>query len=199
MRNGDCHRSERCQRGAVQQTEEKEREGDGTEARTAPPAPAHDRDADHLVTPARQCDAADRGCSARRRQREHGGPLAAQEQALPAPGLRSVGTEQDHPGEPDEPEVRVMERPARPREVAHDESRHHESREDEDGVEKTLQREGQLPGHRQLRPYVVSESSLAWGSSRSEMPPSAFVSSLGITHTLFASPWAIWGRTWRYS
>ena len=28
--------------------------------------------------------------------------------------------------------------------------------------------------------------------------PSAWVSSLGITQTLFASPWAIWGSTWRY-
>jgi len=127
------------------------------------------------------------------------GALTAPEQPLPAPGLRGVCTQQDHPGEPDEPEVRVMERPARPREMAHDESRHHESREDEADVEETLQKEGQLPGHRQLRPYVVSESSLTWGSKRSEMPPSAFVSSLGITHTLFESPWAIWGRTWRYS
>ena len=26
----------------------------------------------------------------------------------------------------------------------------------------------------------------------------ACVTSLGMIHTLFASPWAIWGSTWRY-
>jgi hypothetical protein len=45
--------------------------------------------------------------------------------------------------------------------MPHDEGRHHESREDEEGVEQTLQKEAQLPDHRQPHPYVVSDLSPA--------------------------------------
>ena len=68
------------------------------------------------------------------------------------------------------------------------------TRGDQD-VEEALREERQLPGHRQPHPHVVSDFSPDRGSTRSEMTPRAFVISLGITQTLFASPCAICGRT----
>jgi len=75
-------------------------------------------------------------------------------------------------------------------EVARDQPGQDHGGNHEHDVDETLQK-GQLPIYRQVCPYVVAESSLAGGRSRSERPPSARVSSLGITQTLFASPCAI--------
>src|SRR5262249_6489474 len=119
------------------------------------------------------------------------------EETLPAPRLDRIGAEHHEAGGRDEPRVRVMQRPPRTREMPGDEPGDRERNNDEERVEKTFGRE-QLPLYRQNGPYVVSEFSPARGSIRSEMPPSARVSSLGMTHTLFASPCAIFGSTCRY-
>ena len=83
-----------------------------------------------------------------------------------------------------------MQRPAGVCEVARDEPGHDQGGKHEQDVEKAFQR-GQPPIYRQVCPYLVAESSPDGGSRRSERPPSALVSSLGITHTLLASPCAI--------
>src|SRR5205823_14310888 len=111
-------------------------------------------------------------------------------------GLRHIGAEHDDRRDADEPEVRVVKRPAGVREVPHHERNDDHGGGDEQDVEEALQRE-QLPVYRQRGPHVVAEFSDG-GRIRSEIPPSARVSSLGITQTLFASPCAICGSTCRY-
>ena len=95
-----------------------------------------------------------------------------------------------------------MERPAAMGEMARDECGHHESDQHKAGVEEALERQGlkrlsAAPPPTRI-PHFVASLSSACVSSRSLIPPSAEVSSLGITHTLLASPWAIWGSTCRY-
>ena len=83
-----------------------------------------------------------------------------------------------------------MQRPPHEGEVARDECGDNRRNADRRDVEEPLQL-FQLPVHRHVCPYVVSGFSPDRGSKRSVIPPSAWVSSLGITHTLFASPCAI--------
>ncbi len=193
---------QRRHRSAVDQAEQEEGERDGSEARRAPAATADDRDADHLVATAGQRDPADRRSTAGGREREDGRPLLGAEQTLPAPCLGGVGAEEDDGCEPDEPEVGAVERPAAVGEMARDERGHHESDQHEAGIEEALERQGlkrlsaAAPPTR--IPHFVASLSSACGRSRSLIPPSADVSSLGITHTLLASPWAICGSTCRY-
>ena len=140
---------------------------------------------------------ADGGGAARRREREHGRPLAVAEEPLPAPGLGAYAastmtaasaTSQRFAWWSGQPAARSAARRA-PRRRA---------RPGRSAMLRSRFRGPQLPVHRQVRPYVVPDLSPDRGSRRSEMPPSACVSSLGITHTLFASPCAIWGSTCRY-
>src|SRR5262249_39032405 len=123
--------------------------------------------------------------------------LLVPEEVLPPPRLRGVRPEHDDGRNGHEPEVRVMQRPPRKREVARDESSHDRCHADQRDVEEPLQL-FQLPGHRPVCAYVAPGFPPDRASNRSATPPSACVSSLGITHTLFASPCAICGRTCRY-
>jgi hypothetical protein len=137
-RGGD--RGERRQRDAVEQAEQEEREGDGADAGSATAAAADDGDAQNLVEAAGQRDAADRGGAAGGGERQHRRALVAAEQVLPAPRLRGVGAEEGHGGEPDEPEVGAMERPAGAREVPHGQAGHGQREQDERRVEDPLPR-----------------------------------------------------------
>ena len=90
------------------------------EARAAPAAP-DDREADHLVAPARQREPAHRRGAARGGERQDCRALPVPEEPLPAPRLGGIRREHDDRRDRHEPEVRVMQRPPREGEVARDE------------------------------------------------------------------------------
>jgi hypothetical protein len=140
VRDGERDRRERCERRAVEEPEQEEGERNGAEARAPAPAPPDDGDAEHLVAASRQRDAADRRRPARRREREHGRALLLPEQPLPPPRLEHVRGKHHDAREADEPEVRMVQRPAGAPEVAGDEHRHAAGDEDEEDVEQALQR-----------------------------------------------------------
>ena len=112
----------------------------------------------------------------------------------------SVRAEEDDCRETDQPEVGPVERPAAQRAMTCDERGHDESDQHETDVEEALESQG-VNRYRQRaaepHPSLCSVFVLRCGVG-SRMPPSADVSSLGITHTLLASPCAICGNTCRY-
>ena len=132
-------RRERHERGAVDQAEQEQREGNRAEARARTAAAPHDRDPQQLVEAAGQRDPADRGRTARSGEGHHRRPALAAEEPLPAPRLEAVGGEEDEAGEHHEPDVRVMDRPAVDQEVPDDEPSDGEREGDGEDVEKGLQ------------------------------------------------------------
>ena len=98
--------------------------------------------ADHLVAAARQRDPSDRGGAARGGEREDGRAARHLRKRCCQPhAFAAYAASMIDRREPDEPEVRVLQRPPGAREMARDERRDCKSREDEDRVEKPLQGE----------------------------------------------------------
>ena len=140
VRHARSDRGKRSESDRIEQPEQEDRESDSAEARTRAPATAHDGEANHLVAATRQRDPGDRSCTARRSEGQRCGPMAVQEEMAPTPCLRRIGEQEQHGREPDEPEVRMVKRPAALDQVEDDEHRHTHGGQDEDDVHDPLAR-----------------------------------------------------------
>ena len=85
----------RRQRRVVEQAEHEQAQPDRADARRVPGIALHDRDADRVVDPAGQRDAADARGAAGEGEGVGGRPLARLEEPLPAPRLEGVGDEEE--------------------------------------------------------------------------------------------------------
>ena len=195
MRNGERDRRERRQRGAVEQASRKSESATAPmlarlrQRRTTATRITSSHRPGSAIPPTDAAPPAAASVST-------AGALAATEEMLPPPRLRGVRSQEDHRGERDEPEVGAVQRPAGPREVPR-----HEGNPTAMATRTKLMLRMRLsesncrgiPAEEPptCTPYVVSDFSSDGGSIRSEIRPSACVSSLGMIHILLESPWAI--------